>query len=71
MKITASIGLASALFDISDDEFISRYIRRNKIVTDRLHQVSMTRLLQLYDETPERKKTLAIRAWQNHKQFDD
>lgn len=69
-KITCSIGIASALFDLSNDEFISRYIRRNKIVTDKLHQLDMKRVLQLYDQTPDRKKTLAIRDWQARKQFD-
>ena len=45
--ITCSIGMAAALFDLSDGDFTKRFIKSKRIKLDRLHQVPMRRLLQI------------------------
>ncbi len=65
-----SIGLASALFDMPDAQFVNQYIKTGKCHADKLHQVSWSRVLWLYDQTPDRKKQRAIALWRMNKAFD-
>jgi len=51
-----SIGLASAMFNISDAHFVAKYIRSGRVPIDRLHQVSWRRVLKIYIQERDKQK---------------
>ncbi len=57
---TCSIGLASALFNLSDAEFVHQYIRSYKLRVNKLHQLNWHQVLMLYWPKAEREKWQAI-----------
>jgi len=69
MRNDCPIGLASALFDMSDERFVREYIRTGRIHADRLHQLNWSRVLWLYNQTPERRKKHAIDEWKMKRDF--
>lgn len=46
--ITCTIGIASALFNMSDARFVARYLKNGKIPVDRLHRMRMRDVLRAY-----------------------
>ncbi len=67
---TCSLGTASALFNISDEEFVSRFVRRNQIYADKLHQFKMRDVLKLYESTNDSKERITKNAWSRRKDLD-
>ncbi len=66
----ASIGLASALFNMSDKRFVREFVSTGKLRMDRLHQLQWSRVLRVYFELPEQRKREAIAAWRLKKAFE-
>ena len=64
-KIRCSLGIASALLDISEEEFVSRYVNRGAIYSDKLHQFFMRDVLMLYNASPDRQKTISYLNWRS------
>jgi len=47
-KQTCSLGTASALFDMSNADFVKQFVVTNRIQANRLHQFDMKDVMRLY-----------------------
>ncbi len=48
-RLTCSLGSASALFNMSNAEFVNTFVVTNRIRANRLHQFDMKDVTRLYD----------------------
>jgi len=66
-----SLGAASALFDMSDEDFVTHYVQRHAIYADKLHRFKMADVLKLYEALPVSRKRIATNNYYRRKSLPE